>query len=128
MVARGLDEATALYQIEANYVASKMRTIFIVLSALSAMIEIVLVVFIFRKAVVVAFGTLASEVDGLSNPQLVAPQAIEDKLRQIKERSKGRQLNRNKAVIDQDSESDSELESHAGANEKQEEEQALQDA
>lgn len=118
MVARGLDDATALYQMEAAYVAEKMRGIFIVLSALSGVIEIVLVVFIFRRAVVDAFAKLAVDVLQLGDSQHVPMAAVEHKIKMLKDaKTKSNQnatKNRGKKSAGADSESDSELGSDNG--------------
>jgi hypothetical protein len=70
MVARGMDHATSLYMYEASFVAFNFEVIFVVLAVVTAIVEFVLVVLIFRKAVDGQFERLRASVSGtLENGQ-----------------------------------------------------------
>jgi hypothetical protein len=65
MVARAMDQCTALYMLESSFIATRMRTVFIALVAISFLIEIVLVAVIFRRAVAQEFDAVYKAVEGL---------------------------------------------------------------
>jgi hypothetical protein len=81
MVARGMDHATSLYMYEASYVAFNLEVIFVVLAVVTATVEFVLVVLIFRKAVDGQFEKLRASVSGtLENGQSTVNAAAAAKL------------------------------------------------
>jgi hypothetical protein len=81
MVARGMDHATSLYMYEASFVAFNLEVIFVVLAVVTATVEFVLVVLIFRKAVDGQFEKLRASVSGtLENGQSTVNAAAAAKL------------------------------------------------
>ncbi len=75
MVARAMDQCTALYMFESSLVATRMRVIILVLIATIILIEIALIAVIFHRAVARQFKDVNEAVEGLKeiSPALVRP-------------------------------------------------------
>jgi hypothetical protein len=82
MIVRALDQCTALYQLEALYIAVRLRVVFIILAAIAGCIEVFLIVGIYRVAIkkqfdslnaaIVSLGELSSELVSSQVHQLIA--------------------------------------------------------
>jgi hypothetical protein len=82
MIVRALDQCTALYQLEALYIAVRLRVVFIILAAIAGGIEVFLIVGIYRVAIkkqfdslnaaIVSLGELSSELVSSQVHQLIA--------------------------------------------------------
>ena len=80
MVARAMDQCTAVLQLEASYIATSLRLTFIVLVALAALIEIVLVVVIFRRAINEEFHSFNESIRRLKE---LSPELISENIAQL---------------------------------------------
>jgi hypothetical protein len=79
MVTRALDQCTALYQLESNYIATKLRILFVILAAIAGCVEVVLIVGIYRVAIRNQYTTLNAAIQSLKelSPELVSSEVYQ---------------------------------------------------